>query len=77
VHRKQEGGERNRDRDVLENEKCVLEEEKVHWEVRLSSILEQNLNPITSSIFGTKFVEARAAVVEPHGLTGPLGGQTA
>jgi hypothetical protein len=26
--------------------------------------------------FGTEFVEARAAVVKPHRLTGPLGIQT-
>jgi hypothetical protein len=41
-----------RDRDVLGKEKVVSEKINVHWEVKMSNILRQNLNPIRSSIMG-------------------------
>ena len=46
---------RNRDRDVLRKEKKLYwKKRNAHWEVRLSSILGQNLNHKTSSILGRR-----------------------
>jgi hypothetical protein len=44
--------DQNTDGHVLEKEKDVLRKEKVHWEVKRSCILGQNLNALRSFILG-------------------------